>query len=62
MKLNHLHIAVPDVEDARYFYERYFDFSFVFQHGKGIFLRDAANFYCWSPGPFKLEVSWNTDE
>jgi hypothetical protein len=22
---------------------------------------DAANFYCWSPGPLKLEVSWNKE-
>lgn len=26
------------------------------------FGEDAANFYCWSPGPFKLEVSWNRDD
>ena len=23
---------------------------------------DAANFYCWSPGPLKLEVSWNKED
>jgi len=22
----------------------------------------AANFYCWAPGPYKLEVSWNKDD
>ena len=26
------------------------------------FGEEAANFFCWSPGPFKLEVSWNKDE
>ena len=20
---------------------------------------DAANFYCWAPGPYKMEVTWN---
>lgn len=22
----------------------------------------AVNFYCWAPGPFKVEVSWNKEE
>ncbi len=25
------------------------------------FGEDAANFFCWSPGPYKLEVSWNKE-
>lgn len=121
MKLNHLHLNVPDVAKARKFYEEYFGFSLAFDHAPGIFLKDesgfllaldplenqervnfpswhhigfciegkeevkalyekmraegvefareykefggeAANFYCWAPGPYKLEVSWNKDE
>ena len=121
MKLNHLHIAVPDVQKAQKFYEDFFGMQLAFDHGEGIFLKDnsgflmaidplennekvdfpswyhfgfcvenaetvksiyekmkfagvefsreykefgdyAANFYCWSPGPFKLEVSWNKED
>jgi lactoylglutathione lyase len=120
MKLNHLHINVPDVAKARKFYEEYFGFTLAFDHEPGVFLKDeagfllaidpienndkvdfpswyhfgfcvenaakvksiydkmksagvefsreykefgddAANFYCWSPGPIKLEVSWNRE-
>jgi catechol 2,3-dioxygenase-like lactoylglutathione lyase family enzyme len=120
MKLNHLHINVPDVAKARRFYEEYFDFTLAFDHAPGVFLKDeagfmlaidplentervdfpswyhfgfsidsgakvkatyekmkangvefardyrefgdvAANFYCWAPGPYKLEVSWNKE-
>jgi catechol 2,3-dioxygenase-like lactoylglutathione lyase family enzyme len=121
MKLNHLHIAVPDVSAAQKFYEDFFGFKLAFDHNGCIFLKDsagfllaidplksgesihfpdwyhhgfcvesaaqvkaifnqmkaagvsfsrdykefgesAANFYCWSPGPIKLEVSWNKDD
>ena len=121
MKMNHLHIAVPDVQKAQRFYEEYFGFRLAFPHGEGVFLRGegefllaidplkqgeivnfpdwyhvgftvenaekvkalyermradgvefareykefgdaAANFYGWSPGPFKLEVTWNRDD
>lgn len=121
MKLNHLHIAVPDVKKAKQYYEDFFGMSLAFDHGDGIFLKDengflmaidplpagtnanlpswyhhgfcvesadvvksiylkmkaagvemvrdykefgdsAANFYCWSPGPIQLEVSWNRDD
>jgi hypothetical protein len=24
--------------------------------------KDGANFLCWSPGPFKMEISWNRGE
>jgi catechol 2,3-dioxygenase-like lactoylglutathione lyase family enzyme len=120
MKLNHLHIAVPDVAKARKFYEDFFGMTVAFEHGEGVFLTDesgfllaidplgdgesvqfpdwyhhgfcvdsaakvkeiflrmkaggvdfvreykefddlAASFFCWSPGPLKLEVSWNKD-
>jgi catechol 2,3-dioxygenase-like lactoylglutathione lyase family enzyme len=120
MKMNHLHIAVPNVSEAQEFFERFFSMKLQFQHGEGVFLTDssgfllaidplkkgeslklpdwfhygfcvpdkktvkriydqmketgikfdreyrefgddAANFYCWSPGPLKLEVSWNND-
>lgn len=23
---------------------------------------EAANFFCWSPGPFKLEVTWHKED
>jgi catechol 2,3-dioxygenase-like lactoylglutathione lyase family enzyme len=118
VKLNHLHVNVPDVAAARNFYETFFGFTLDFEHGDGVFLKDdigfqlaldplpagtaasfpdwyhfgfcmpsaaevrtiydrmvaagvrfareyrefgddAANFYCWAPGPYKLEVSWN---
>lgn len=121
MKLNHLHINVPDVAIARDFYERFFGFSLLFEHGPGVFLQDdvgfqlaldpleegqkvdfpswyhfgfcldskkevkelyekmksfgvefvreyrefddvAANFYCWAPGPYQMEVTWNKDD
>lgn len=121
MKLNHLHIAVPDVKKAQHFYETFFNFKVAFEHGTCLFLKDdvgfllaidpleknekvnfpswyhfgfcvdsaakvkelysrmkdsgvefardykefgdaGANFLCWSPGPFKMEVSWNKDE
>lgn len=121
MKLNHLHIAVPDVSKARKFYEDFFAMELAFEHGHGVFLKDesgfllaidplkdgeklnlpawyhhgfcvesaakvksvfekmksegvefareyrefgddAANFYCWSPGPLMLEVSWNRED
>lgn len=121
MKLNHLHINVPDVEKARRFYEDFLGFTLLFEHDPGVFLEDdngfqlaldplekgekvefpswyhfgfclnsknevkdlyekmkaggvefvreyrefgdaAANFYCWAPGPYKMEVTWNKDE
>ncbi len=120
MKLNHLHINVPDVKKARKFYEDFLDFKLLFEHDPGVFLQDedgfqlaldplennekvdfpswyhfgfcvesaekvkaiyekmkangvefardykefgqdAANFYCWAPGPYKIEVTWNRD-
>jgi lactoylglutathione lyase len=122
MQLNHLHIAVPDVKKAQAFYEDFLDFSLAFDHGDGVFLKNAdgfmlaidplennekvnfpswyhfgfcvkskekvqslyekmktsgiefareytegddgtwANFYAWSPGPFKMEITWNKDD
>lgn len=46
MKLNHMNLPVPDVAEARQFYERYFGFTFSFDedHGKLVFLRDEAGF------------------
>ncbi len=120
MKLNHLHINVPDVKQARKFYEDFLDFKLLFEHEPGVFLQDengfqlaidplgngeevnfpswfhfgfcvesaekvkaiyekmkvndvkfardykeygqdAANFYCWAPGPYQIEVTWNRD-
>ena len=42
--MNHLHLNVPDVAKARRFYESFFGFSVAFQHGDGIFMRDAQGF------------------
>ncbi len=120
MKLNHLHLNVPDVKKARRFYEDFLDFKLLFEHEPGVFLQDeagfqlaldpldadektdfpswfhfgfcvesaekvqsiyqkmkaggvefareykefgedAANFYCWGPGPYRIEVAWNRD-
>lgn len=120
MKLNHLHINVPNIAEARKFYEDFLDFKLLFEHGAGVFLQDedgfqlaldplgndekvnfpswyhfgfcvenaekvktiyekmkangvefardykefgedAANFYCWAPGPYKMEISWNRE-
>jgi catechol 2,3-dioxygenase-like lactoylglutathione lyase family enzyme len=46
MKLNHLHVCVPDVKTARTFYEQHFGFVFAFEEydGKMIFLRDDGDF------------------
>ena len=44
MKLNHLHLNVPDVAKARSFYERYFGFKFKFKHGEGLFLESPDGF------------------
>jgi catechol 2,3-dioxygenase-like lactoylglutathione lyase family enzyme len=117
MKLNHLHLSVPNAKEASDFYMKFFAFRFAFSEydGKMIFLRDEAgfllalhdlkegetvqfpawhhfgfcvetknkvketfekmksagiefaseykedkhwaSFYCWAPGPYKLEVS-----
>lgn len=121
MKLNHLHINVPDIQKAKAFYQDFFNFEVAFDHGDGVFLKDsdgflvaldpikedervdfpdwyhfgfclnsakevktlfdkmkssgvefdreykefgdaAANFYCWAPGPYKLEVTWNKED
>jgi lactoylglutathione lyase len=122
MNLNHMHLSVPDVELARLFYERYFEFKFAFAEdtGKMVFLKNPsgfllaihqmkdgehvefpawfhfgfsldsaqkvkelyerlkqdeveferdlkisekwANFYCWAPGRYRLEVSWDKAE
>jgi catechol 2,3-dioxygenase-like lactoylglutathione lyase family enzyme len=44
MKLNHLHIAVPDVKMAQKFYEDFFDMTLAFNHGNGVFLKDTTGF------------------
>ena len=46
MKLNHLHLSVPNLTEARAFYERFFEFRFAFEEKSinTVFLRDEANF------------------
>jgi catechol 2,3-dioxygenase-like lactoylglutathione lyase family enzyme len=46
MQLNHLNLAVRDVERARQFYERYFGFADgeAILHADILFLRNAAGF------------------
>ena len=43
VNMNHLHLHVRDVENARSFYERWFGFTEHAQHGEILFLRDAAD-------------------
>jgi catechol 2,3-dioxygenase-like lactoylglutathione lyase family enzyme len=42
--MNHLHINVPDVDEARVFFEQYFDFRRVYPESERLFLRDMAGF------------------
>jgi catechol 2,3-dioxygenase-like lactoylglutathione lyase family enzyme len=44
MTLNHVHLAGPDVAALRSFYETWFGFRKVADHGEGAFLRDEADF------------------
>jgi catechol 2,3-dioxygenase-like lactoylglutathione lyase family enzyme len=44
MKLNHLHINVPNVKTARNFYEDFLDFTLLFEHEPGVFLQDESGF------------------
>lgn len=36
MKLNHLHLCVDDLSEARHFFETFFDFKFLEQKGKAL--------------------------
>jgi catechol 2,3-dioxygenase-like lactoylglutathione lyase family enzyme len=44
MNLNHVHLAGPDVLALRRFYETWFGFRKVADHGDGAFLRNKAGF------------------
>jgi catechol 2,3-dioxygenase-like lactoylglutathione lyase family enzyme len=44
MTMNHVHLAGPDVVALRRFYEKWFGFRKVADHGEGAFLRDDAGF------------------
>jgi len=44
MKLNHLHINVPNVKKAQDFYQNFFNFKVEFEHGDGVFLKDDVGF------------------
>ena len=44
MTINHVHLAATNIAATRAFYERYFGFRLEFEHGEGLFLRDAAGF------------------
>ncbi len=44
MRLNHLHINVPDVKKAQKFYQDFFNFKVEFEHGEGVFLKDSDGF------------------
>lgn len=44
MNLNHVHIAGPNVEELKNFYEKYFGFRKHFNHGKGYFLTNDAGY------------------
>jgi len=45
MVLNHLAVRVPDVGEARRFYERYFGFQFGYERGNGVVLKGDGGFY-----------------
>ena len=42
--MNHLHINVPDVSEAKRFYERYFDFKQVYPDSQRLFMKDPSGF------------------
>ena len=44
MNLNHVHLAGPDVAALRRFYEKWFGFRKVADHGEGAFLRNGDDF------------------
>lgn len=44
MNLNHVHLAGPDVAALRRFYETWFGFRKVADHGDGAFLRNRDGF------------------
>jgi len=44
MEMNHVHLAGPDVEALVGFYEEWFGFRKLADHGEGAFLRDDKGF------------------
>lgn len=42
--MNHLHVNVPNLDEAIRFYEHYFGFSRVFPESERIFMKDSTGF------------------
>jgi catechol 2,3-dioxygenase-like lactoylglutathione lyase family enzyme len=44
MTLNHVHLGSTRFAEAQAFYQRYFGFKVVSQHGQGVFMKDQEGF------------------
>lgn len=66
MDINHIHLAVKDLQNSMSFYSQNFGFQHRINHGKIVFLTNADGFdyddfvffRCTDPDGYALEVYW----
>jgi catechol 2,3-dioxygenase-like lactoylglutathione lyase family enzyme len=57
LSLNHLNLCVPDVADARRFFETYFDFRCIDLKGDALAVLEGANGFTLVISNFKKDVT-----
>jgi catechol 2,3-dioxygenase-like lactoylglutathione lyase family enzyme len=57
----HFGFCLPEPKTVKELYERMRNEGVQFARELNEFGNDAVNFYCWSPGGYRLEVSWNRE-
>jgi hypothetical protein len=58
----HFGFCLKNMEEVKKLYEKMKLSGVEFSREYKEFGEDAANFYCWAPGPYRMEIAWNRDD